>query len=839
MLHEDNGNAGALCRFGCDASHYSLPNEEPVCSIVVDFRHLDGLMTPARLVRFGLYEVDFGARELRKDGAKIKLQDRPFEILSIFLERPGEVITREEFRERLWPADTFVDFDHSLNASINKLRQALNDDADNPRFIATTGRKGYRFISPVGNATPTPVVERTEAPSQPTQVSAPADRSEVAPRPETVVKAPVAASSASPLERHKWRYAALLSGTVFLVVLGVLVWPRLHPKPALTEEDSILISDFVNTTGEPIFDDTLKQALTVKLSESPFFNIVPDMKVKQQLGLMGHSANDRVVFPVDREVCERLGAKALVAGSIVSVGNKYELDLNVLDCLKGEVLAHQKTAVENRDQVLPAMGSMIPPLRRTVGESLASVQKFDTPIEQATTTSLGALKAYTEGDKKRQQGKEIDSIPFYKLAIELDPNFAIAYVRLGVVYSNSQDYKAAEDYLQKAFEKSDRVSEREKLYITAHYYSDLTHEEEKAVQTYELWRQIYPRDWIAANNLGNECTRLGRFDKAVEAGQAALRLNPAHIFPYIMLARAYKNMGRYAEARAVCEKAAAAKMDSVDIHDLLFEMAFGDGDQAAMQRELALSKGKSGEERIVYNAAWAATSVGHIRQGRSLFQDARAKAIADDLKQYAAVIALDEGRFEAELGNPAEARTAVALAYRFGSISDVWEAQAALVLARIGDSDRAEQIEQHLGKQFPLHLILNRVALPEIRATLAIGRNDPARAIQELQSAIPYDLGDTSGLWTIYYRGTAYLQLRSGKEAENQFQRILDQQAVQATSLVVPLARLGLARAYALSGGTAKSRNAYEDFLNRWKDADPDIPILLKAKTEYARVKVQ
>jgi len=787
-----------------------------------------------RMVRFGLYEADFAAGELRKSGARIKLQDRPFEILKILLERPGEIVSREEFFKRLWPADTFVDFDHSLNASINKLRQALDDDADNPRFIATAGRKGYRFIAPVGNAAPAPATQVPDLPPQPAPSSTPVGQNEPAILTEPVAKE--TAAIAAPQKKKRIRNVAILAGVLVLSVLVAWLIPRFRAKPALTETDFILISDFVNTTGEPIFDDSLKQALTVKLSESPFFNVEPDMKVKQQLGLMGHSSNDRVVFPIDREVCERLGAKALVAGSIVSVGNRYEVDLKAQDCLKGSVLAHQKAAVENRDQVLSAMGSIMPQIRSTLGESLASIQKFDTPIEQATTTSLAALKAYTEGDKKRQQGNETESIPFYKLAIELDPNFAIAYVRLGVVYSNSQDYNSPKDYLKKAFEKSDRVSEREKLYISAHYYSEFTHETEKAIQTYELWRQIYPRDWIAANNLGNEYTLVGRFDKAIEAGQAGLRLNPAHIFPYITLARAYKDSGRFAEAKAVCEKAAAANLDSVDLHDLLFDIAFAEGDQSAMQRELDWSKGKSGEERILYNSAWAATASGHIRLAHVLFQKARDKALADDLKQYAAVVTLDEAQFQAALGNPVAARAAVSLAYKLADLSEEWQAQAALALAGAGDSARAEQIEQDLGKRFPLHLMLNKVELPEIRAAVAMNRNDSSRAIQELQTAIPYDLADSSAMWTMYLRGQAYIQLKSGEQAASEFQKILDHQANRPTSVAVPLARLGLARSYALSGNVANSRNAYEDFLNRWKDADNDIPILQKAKAEYAKL---
>jgi len=779
-----------------------------------------------RVMRFGLFEADFAAGELRKSGLKIKLQDRPFEILSILLERPGELVTREEFRQRLWPADTFVDFDHSLNASVNKLRQALDDLADNPRFVATVGRRGYRFIAPLGM--PGRQAESVGAGAQ--EVEPASSIAATAPAPE------VAESSILRPRRPIPRKLLAIGFAGIVVTVAVTIFLlRANRKPALTETDSILISDFVNTTGEPIFDDTLKQALAVKLAESPFFNLVPDSTIKTTLGLMGRQANERVVDPIDREVCQRAGAKALVRGSIFSPGNKYSIALRAVDCLKGESLADEKIEATTRDQVLHNLGQVLPSLRRKLGESVGLLQKFDTPIEQATTTSLAALKAYTEGDKKRLQGAETEAIVSYKMAIELDPQFAIAYARLGATYRNTQEEVLADEYLRKGFERREHVSEKEKLYITAHYYSDVTHEYDKDIQTYELWRQIYPRDWIAANNLANDSLRVGQFDKAIEASQTALKLIPNSIYPYTNLARAYKRSGRFAEAKAVCEKTIADKRDTWAIHDLLYEIAFAQRDQAALEREVDWVKANP-NATILDDEAWGAASLGQMRKSRSLFEQSRQIALKENFKEFASKIALDEAQLQAELGNASAAREAIALAYRLAVISPVDRGNVAQILARIGEVDQAQKIADELERHFPTDLLLNKALLPAIRAAIALRRNDSAAAIAALQPAIPYDLADGISLMTVYYRGLAYLQKGSASEAAIQFQNALDHQGVVTVAVYLPLARLGLARAYARAGDIDNSRRAYEQLFEHWKNADRDFVLLQKAKAEYARL---
>jgi tetratricopeptide (TPR) repeat protein/predicted Ser/Thr protein kinase len=622
---------------------------------------------------------------------------------------------------------------------------------------------------------------------------------------------------------------------IALTVAGIIYYPR--RTLALTERDSVLVSDFVNTTGEPIFDGSLRQALTVKLAESPYFNVVPDATTLQTLSLMSHSPGERVVPPLAREVCQRAGAKVMVGGSIVALGNKYVIDLASENCLTGEPLAHQKIEALNRNEVLNKLGQVILPLRRKLGESLSSIQKFDTPIEQATTKSLAALKAYTSGEEARAQGKEAESIDFYKMAIELDPDFAISYARLAAVYSNIQQVDLAGDYLRKAFERREHVSEREKFYIATHYYFDTTKDIDKTIETEKLWTEVYPRDLIPINNLSNAYVVVGEPEKAIEAGQQALRLNPKHASPYAVLAQAYWVATRFAEAKAICEKAIAEKLDGYNIHRILYNIAFAEGDEAVMQREVDWFKGKPLESYLTYYRASAALSLGQLRQSRELFGSARTIALRQGLKEQAVSITNDQAFFEAQLGNGREAKELVNLSLRMMPNSGHHKAYGALALAQAGDSRRAETLMNEAIKDSSLGTIMTNTIIACIRAVIELNRKNPAAAIEALGRAVPYDLASDAYGLTLYYRGLAYLELKSGKEAASQFQKILDNHGLVTTHVNWPLAHLGLARAYAMQGDTAKAEAAYQDFLTLWKDADPGIPIFIAAKAEYAKLK--
>lgn len=779
---------------------------------------------PAVILQFGTFEVDLHAGELRKGGVRIKLQEQPFRVLTVLLERPSDVVTREELRSQIWPADTFVDFDNSLNTSINKLREALGDSADNPVFIETLPRRGYRFLLPVTkNGGKELITLGSQVTTEPTGKSATAPG-----------VTPAETNAFLKLRRRPWIWALTLLVIAALATAFILLLRR---PPAMTEADLVLVSDFVNTTGEPVFDGSLKQALTVKLAESPYFNVAPDSTTRKTLSMMGRSADERVVPPIAREVCQREDAKVLVGGSILSLGNKYVLDLDAINCLTGAGLVHLEIEALNREQVLAKLGQVIPPLRRKLGESVSSIQKFDTPIEQATTKSLAALKAFTSGVQKRAQGQEAESVPFFKMAIELDPDFATAYTGLGSVNANLQQPDVAREYIQKAFERREHATEKEKLSIQANYYSTVTRETDKIIEIYKLWTELYPHDFIPFANLSNEYTVAGQLEKAIEAGQQALRLDPRHATSYACLGTAYQRATRFAEAKAICERAVSEKLDNWTTHHVLYDVAFVEGDAAALQREIDWFKGKPAESVGIYYQAKAALSQGKLRSARELFERARAIALDHGLKEQAVAINNGQAQFEADLNNRPEARRLADWSIRESPNSARHKAYATLALARAGDVLRAETLLTELNKQPSLGTALSKVVLPNIRAAVDLHRKNPSSALEELQHTIPYELGTDSSGVTLYYRGLAYLELKSGREAAAQFQEILDNRGVVAVDIYWPLAHLGLARAYAQTGDNEKSLAQYRELLAFWKNADADLRIVREAKAEYSKLR--
>jgi eukaryotic-like serine/threonine-protein kinase len=794
------------------------------------------------IFQFGEFQVDALARTLRREEEIVTLNRRAFDVLLYLVQNPGRVLTRDELLMNVWP-DTFVD-ENSLAQSMSALRRALEEKPGDNIYIVTLTGRGYQFVAPVQVVAPENGSTLPEA-----ATAARSNASGLIFQKETIrtsVTTEEKEQLSLPVSRNR-AVARLVSvlAVAAMSVAGFYAWKQFHRVPPMKEADLVLVSDFVNTTGEPIFDGTLKQALTVKLAESPYFNVVLDAKTRQTLGLMGRSPAERVVLPIARDVCQREGAKVLVGGSIVRTGDKYTLDLNAMNCLTGASVAAQETEALSKEQVLGKLGQVIPPLRRSLGESLSSIQKFDTPIEQATTKSLAALKAYTSGDEKRAQGQDAESVPSYKMAIELDPDFAIAYARLAAVYSNLNQSMLGDQYLLKAFERREGVSEREKFYIQAHYYVDVTGETDKAIETYKLWAEVYPHDWIPRNNLCNEYSRIGQPDLAIAAGQQALRLNRSHSFPYATLAHAYRFASRFAEAKAICERAKGEKLDNWNIHYDLYHIAMAEADETASQRELNWFKGNPMESRAVMDQASNAMALGHLRRSRELFEHARTLALKQDLKELAGGIAEDQALYEADLGNAQEARKLVGFSFHLIPDSLNLKASAALVLARSGDVGRATAFADESARLKPLNLLLNNVTLASTRAAIELERKNPAGAIAKLQRALPYDLTTNSDGTTMYYRGLAFLELNAGKEAEAQFQRFLNNPRFIGT-IYWPLAHLGLARANALQARTdqgvaadaarALALTAYRDFLALWKDADPDIPILKEAKSEYAKL---
>jgi len=778
--------------------------------------------------RFGSFRLDPAKRLLKRGQKSVSLMPKAFDTLLVLVENRNRLVGKEELMKTLWP-DSFVE-EANLAQNVAVLRKALGDSPEEHRYILTVPGHGYRFAAKVSEE-----IEDDEA----DLVIERHSRSRVLVEESGVRSghAGILAIFSSVLKR-RWNW--ILGGAAIVAfILAVVLRLTSHRPPPLGESDLVLVSDFVNTTGEPIFDGSLKQALKVKLSESPYFRVEDDSRVRQTLVMMGRSKDERVVWPVAREVCERSGAKVVIAGSILRLGNNYSINVDARNCLTGASLTHQEIDTEQQDQVLNRLGQIIQPLRRKLGESMSSMQKFDTPIDQSTTKSLAALKAFASGEEKRAQGRESESLPDYKLATELDPDFAMAYARLAAISRNLGQVDAADAYLRKAFERREHISEKEKFYVQARYYEDTAREPVNEIETCKLWSEVYPHDFNPLNCLVNEYIEIGQLEKAIEAGQQALRINPDHALPYASLARAYERASHFPEAKAICGKAIAEKVDSFWIHLVLYRIAFAEGDDRAIQQALEWFRGKPQESNFTYYQAKAALSVGEVRRSRELFERARLLAEGRGLKEQAIAFLNGQAQFEADVGNTREARTLAELALRTMPNSVRHEAFATLTLARSGDVHRAEILINKVAQKPLLGTGVNDVVFPCIRAAIDLDRKRPAKAIEALQPSAPYDLGTDSGGVTLYYRGLAYLQLHSGKDAATQFQRITNNRGVVTIDIYWPLAHLGLARAYATGGDTDKARAMYREFLNLWRNADPNLRPLKEAKAEYSKLSTQ
>ena len=629
------------------------------------------------------------------------------------------------------------------------------------------------------------------------------------------------------------------AGAIATLAIGGFLYPR-HAH-ALTDKDTIVIADFTNTTGDTVFDDTLKQALAVVLGQSPFLNILSEDKARQTLRQMTRSPGERLTQDLAREVCQRAGSKAYLAGSIAALGTQYVIGLEALNCSSGDVLAREQMTATGKEQVLPMLGQAAAKLRGEVGESLNSVQKFDVPLEQATTNSLEALKNLALGTKTQGERGAAEAIPFYKRAIELDPNFAVAYASLGGSYHNLGEPSLAAANTRKAYELRERVSEREKFYIESRYYEYVIGDLEKARQSYELWAQTYPRDVVPAGNLNVIFDYLGQYDKGLAQSRESYRLVPDGL-SYSNLVNAYLFLNRLDEARATGEEAQAKSLDSPYLHINLYALSFLQNDAAGMAQQVAWAAGKPGvEDALLAGEADTAAYSGRLAKARGFSRQAMASAERAGEKETAAGYEADAAVREALFGNEAEARQRAAAVLALSTGRDV-QYGAALALALAGDAHRAQALADDLGKRFPGDTIVQFNYLPTIRAQFALERNDTSRAIEALQAATPYELGlpgtgsFTPGLYSVYVRGDAYLAGHQGIEAATEFQKILGHRGVVQNESIGALAHLGLARAYVLQRDTGKASAAYQDFLTLWKDGDPDIPILKQAKAEYAKL---
>jgi tetratricopeptide (TPR) repeat protein/predicted Ser/Thr protein kinase len=629
---------------------------------------------------------------------------------------------------------------------------------------------------------------------------------------------------------RRWRL--LVSSAVALALLAAALLFHFHRAQALTEKDFILVTDFVNTTGDAVFDGTLKKALGVDLGQSPYLNVFPDQRVQQTLKFMGRPPDGRITVEIGREICQRAGVKAMLNGSIASLGNQYVITLDAVNAGTGDTLGEEQAQASRKEQVLDALGKAASRLRGKLGESLASVQKFGKPLSEATTSSLDALKAFTLGDARRAAGDELSSIPYYKHATDLDPNFAMACARLGVVYNNFGQEELSEEYRKKAFELRDRASERERLYITAHYYAD-SGQLERGIAAYELYRQTYPNDSVPYNNLGLTFKALGQFDKALENALEAVRLDPDSGFSYGVAAEAYIALNRLDEAKAILNTALQRKVGGIDAYIHLGLVALAQNDKAGLESARSLLKSAPvGDGVLMYLDASLAASRGQLRHARGLFTQASQVLQRFNLKEAAAAEVAGEAVTEAAFGDRVDATrdAAAALSVSRGT-KVVLLAAAAYALA--GEERKAQELSSDVAKRRPEDTLVQSVWVPLVSAIIELKHNNPAKALQLLTAATPYD---RTILEVLFTRGTAYLKAGQANEAVQEFQKVLAGRNLSPVDVLLPLAQLGLARAYALEGDSAKSRIAYQDFFALWKDADPDIPILQQAKAEYARL---
>ncbi len=649
----------------------------------------------------------------------------------------------------------------------------------------------------------------------------------------TQTRASSAESFVGALKRHKTITAIGVLALVLIVAVVAVIWSA-RKRPTLTDKDTVLLTNFVNTTGDAVFDGTLRQALAVQLGQSPFLNILSEERVREALRFMGRSPDERVTREVGREICQRQGLKALLVGSIASLGSHYVITLEAINANTGDAIAREQAEADNKEQVLRKLGEAAAKLRETLGESLQSIQKYDAPIEQGTTSSLEAFKAFSLGVEQQLKGKYVEAIPLFKRATELDPNFALAYGRMASMYYTNRQYDLAAAASQKAFELRDRVSERERLYISAGHYDNVTGEVEKYLETLELWKRTYPRDASPPNNLAVKYNELGSFDKALAEAREAIRLNPNSASGYSLAAAALVGLNRFDEAKKIIGDAQAQKLETTAMRRTLYRIAFVQGDAAAMQHQIDWLKGKPDEYLIQGWQSETAAFSGQLQKSRDFSKGAFDLAQRRDLSDVAAQIAVAGAGRDAVFGACELVKDETAKALGITNRQTTM-ANAANALAACGAFSEAQRIVDDLTKRSPHDTVLNRILLPLAQARIHFQQNDPGLALKQLETTSPYE---GYALFQIaYLRGQSYLGQQKAAEAAAEFQKILDHRGSQPTSPVYALAHLGLARAAALSGDAVKARKAYEDFFGVWKDADPETPILKSARQDYEKLK--
>jgi eukaryotic-like serine/threonine-protein kinase len=778
--------------------------------LVIDYRQIRRpameSIVRTRGTRFGAFEVDLRSGEVYRHGIRLKLQDQPFQVLTLLLEHSGDVVTREELRQKLWPADTFVDFDTGLNSAIKKLRDVLGDSAEEPRYIETLPRRGYRFIAPVEHvdlATSVPVRE----------------------------KLAVVPLRATPNIWNKRWLVLAVGAAVIVVVAAVAAWRVFFSRPMLTETDVILLASFVNKTGDPIFDNSLDKALEVKLTESPFLSLLPEADVRATMRMMRHNPDERVTQELGVEICKRQGLKAVVVPEVAAFGSKYLITLEAIDARTQKSIARRQAVARNKDELIAALGKAGSQLRRQLGESLSSLEKYDAPLDLATTSSLEALQAYKAGLTLYRSGKRHESIPFFERAVELDPQFCSAYGALGSAYHSMGDGEDARKNFARAFELKDRrLTQEENFQTTALYYSSITGNLEKEITLVVLYRQVYPRSVNAANLLGIAYAQMGRTEDALQEFHWAIDHSPAPSAQHNSNAsQALMILGRFDEAKKMLDgwrqKGSLTPFQIM----LRYRIAFIENDAAMLER-LASETPRDDAPWLHFqmNIAFLRGNLGKLRSMREAVVDQQRRA---NRMENAATELAHHADEEAYLGNYALARDLCRQAEEAGNSTALGLMKCSRALGDAGDATQAEALATKLDRLFPEDTFQQKVLLPVIRSNIERKRGNVAEAVDLLARVTQYP-----NVVVFYNRAEAYLAVGQYDNAASDFGTIIGHRGWPEWEVFAPLAQLGLARAYAKQGDRENSRKTYDAFFTTWKDADPDIPILRQANTDYKKL---
>ena len=656
---------------------------------------------------------------------------------------------------------------------------------------------------------------------------------------QTAAAPPSAAVSAVTPAKKTPKLLVPVAVVVLAAFIAGLFYFRSGKSATLTQKDSVLLADFVNTTGDAVFDGTLKQALAVQLEQSPYLNIVAESKIREALSLMGRSPDERLTNDVAREICQRQGIRVMLTGAIASLGNHYVVTLAALNGATGDSLVREQAEAENKEQVLKSLDKAASSLRQKMGESLASVQQFAKPLELATTSSLEALQAFSLGQAQHQKFNDDAALPHLKRAVELDPNFAMAYATMGVAYFNMTRLTEGIEAAKKAYELRDRASEREKFYILGHYYDEVTLDPEKALEVYAAWRQTYPRDTTPYDDGSLAYAESGQHEKSLDLASQAMHVDPTDAYANAVLASSYLALNRLDEAKSVAEQAEAQKMGGISVRTVLADIAYIRGDWANYDHLIDSFRGTPNESFALFFKATGQDEQGKVRAGRLTWQQARAGLLSAGVKDFAAALFAIEADDDSLLGLSADARSKAAQASELSHDRDV-RGYAALAFASAGDLEKSASVMTGAIRDFPDDHYLSQVMKPMVEAEQYLQKDKPAEAIAVLEAVRSHELGTGphgAAFVPNHLRGLAYLQLRDGVKAAAEFQRILDHQGVSVRDPLYTLARLNLARSLVLQGDVAKARTAYQDFFAVWKDADPDLPVLKAAKAEYEKLK--